>query len=157
MLSCSKSGYYDWVNLGRPKYKAFNESCNQIVLDTYSKNNTWGVRQLHMQIKKLHNVTISKSKIYRYMQINNIKSITRKRTHRYSKIQHHTIPNLIKRNFNAHSVNEKWSIDNFIYFCERWFGISLCNKRHVRQEYCVLHNFKLYRFEIGARYSKASN
>ena len=26
MLSCSKSGYYDWVNLGRPKYKAFNES-----------------------------------------------------------------------------------------------------------------------------------
>ena len=40
MLSCSKSGYYDWVNLGRPKYKAFNESYNQLVLDTYTKNNT---------------------------------------------------------------------------------------------------------------------
>ena len=37
MLSCSKSGYYDWVNLGRPKYKAFNESYNQLVLDTYTK------------------------------------------------------------------------------------------------------------------------
>ena len=52
LLSCSKSGYFAWVNLGRPKYKAFNEKFNQLVLDTYSKNNTWGVRQLYMQIKK---------------------------------------------------------------------------------------------------------
>ena len=44
MLSCSKSGYYDWVNLGRPKYKAFNDKYNQLVLDTYTKNNTWGIR-----------------------------------------------------------------------------------------------------------------
>ena len=111
MLSCSKSGYYDWVNLGRPKYKTFNQSYNQLILDTYSKNNTWGVRQLHMQIKTLHNVVIPKPTIYRYMKINNIKSITRKRTHRYSKIQHHKIPNLVKRNFNCCNINEKWSID----------------------------------------------
>ncbi len=44
MLSCSKSGYYAWVNLGRPKYKAFNDKYNQLVLDTYTKNNTWGIR-----------------------------------------------------------------------------------------------------------------
>lgn len=110
-MSCSKSGYYDWINLGRPKYKAFNENYNQIVLDTYSKNNTWGVRQLFMQIKNLYNTTIKKPTIYRYMQINNIKSITRRRTHRYSKIQHHTIQNILKRNFNAFNINEKWSID----------------------------------------------
>lgn len=111
MLSCSKSGYYDWINLGRPKFKAFNEKYNQLILDTYSKNNTWGVRQIFMQIKKIHNVTINKPTIYRYMQLNNIKSITRKRTHRYSKIQHHNIPNILKRNFNCFNSNEKWSID----------------------------------------------
>ena len=111
MLSCSKSGYFAWVNLGRPKYKAFNEKFNQLVLDTYSKNNTWGVRQLYMQIKKMHNIAINKSTIFRYMRINNIKSITRHRTHRYSKLPHHNIPNILKRNFNCNTSNEKWSID----------------------------------------------
>lgn len=45
-------------------YKSLNEIHNQLVLDTYSKNNTWGVRQLHMQIKKIHNVLIKKQIIY---------------------------------------------------------------------------------------------
>ena len=111
MLSCSKSGYFAWVNLGRPKHKAFNSHFNQLVLDTFSKNNTWGVRQLYMQIKKLHNTTINKSTIYRYMKLNKIQSISRRRTHRYSKLQHHNVPNLLKRNFTANTSNEKWSID----------------------------------------------
>ena len=111
MLSCSKSGYYDWVNLGRPKYKAFNESYNQLVLDTYTKNNTWGIRSVRMKIKEFYGISLKNSTIQRYMKINNIKSITIKRTHRYSKVQHHNIPNLVKRNFNCFNINEKWSID----------------------------------------------
>lgn len=97
MLSCSKSGYYDWVNLGRPKYKAFNESYNQLVLDTYTKNNTWGIRSVRMKIKEFYGISLKNSTIQRYMKINNIKSITIKRTHRYSKVQHHNIPNLVIR------------------------------------------------------------
>lgn len=111
MLHCSKSGYYDWIGLGRPKYKAFNKNINQLVLTTYSKNNTWGVRQIRMKIKEFHNLSIKNSTIFRYMKINEISSITRKRTHRYSKIQHHDIPNLLKRDFNALLPNMKWSID----------------------------------------------
>ena len=111
MLSCSKSGYYDWVNLGRPKYKSFNEDCNQLVLDTYTKNNTWGIRSIRMKIKEFYGISLKNSTIQRYMRINNIKSITRKRTHRYSKTQHHKIPNLLKRNFNCLNINQKWSID----------------------------------------------
>lgn len=110
-MSCSKSGYYDWVNLGRPKYKAFNENYNQLVLDTYTKNNTWGIRSVRMKIKEHYGVSIKNSTIQRYMKINDIKSITRKRTHRNSKVQHHKIPNLVKRNFNCQNINEKWSID----------------------------------------------
>lgn len=111
MLSCSKSGYYAWVNLGRPKYKAFNEKYNHLVLDTYTKNNTWGIRSVRMKIKEFYGVSLKNSTIQRYMKINNIKSITRKRTHRYSKVRHHNIPNLLKRNFNCLNINEKWSID----------------------------------------------
>lgn len=139
MLSCSKSGYYDWVNLGRPKYKAFNEKYNQIVLDTYTKNNTWGVRQLFMQIKELHQITIPQFTIYRYMQINNIRSITRRRTHRYSKIQHHFIPNLIKRNFNALTINEKWSIDISYIFAKDGL-MYLCAIKDMYDKSIVAYN-----------------
>lgn len=66
MLSCSKSGYYDWVNLGRPKYKAFNESYNQLVLDTYTKNNTWGIRSVRMKIKEFYGISLKNSTIQRY-------------------------------------------------------------------------------------------
>ena len=138
-MSCSKSGYYDWVNLGRPKYKAFNDNYNQLVLDTYSKNNTWGVRQLFMQIKHLHNIRINKSTIYRYMKINNIQSVARKRTHRYSKIQHHNIPNLIKRNFNANTINEKWSIDISYIFANNGL-MYLCAIKDMYDKSIVAYN-----------------
>lgn len=110
-MSCSKSGYYAWVNLGRPKYKAFNDKYNQLVLDTYTKNNTWGIRSVRMKIKEFFCVSLKNSTIQRYMKINNIKSITRKRTHRYAKVHHYEISNLLKRNFNCLNINEKWSID----------------------------------------------
>ena len=139
MLSCSKSGYYDWVNLGRPVYKAFNEKYNQIVLDTYSKNYTWGIRQLYMQIRKIYNFTINKDTIYRYMKINKLRSITRKRTHRYSKIQHHTIPNLIKRNFNANTINEKWSIDISYIFANNGL-MYLCAIKDMYDKFIVAYN-----------------
>ena len=139
MLSCSKSGYFAWVNLGRPKFKAFNEYFNQIVLDTYAKNNTWGVRQLYMQIKKLHNTTIPKPTIYRYMQLNNIKSISRRRTHKYSKIPHHNIPNILKRNFNCNTSNEKWSIDISYIFANNGL-MYLCAIKDMYDKSIVSYN-----------------
>lgn len=139
MLSCSKSGYYDWVNLGRPKYKAFNENLNKLILDTYSKNNTWGVRNLRMNINKLHNISFKNSTIFRYMKINEIKSITRKRTHRYSKIQHHKIPNLLNRNFNASNCNEKWSIDISYIFANNGL-MYLCAIKDLFDKSIVAYN-----------------
>ena len=106
MLSCSKSGYYDWVNLGRPKYKAFNESYSQLVLDTYTKNNTWGIRSVRMKIKEFYGISLKNSTIQRYMKINNIKSITRKRTHRYSKY--------LKQNLQKEEIEEV--VKNFIMY-----------------------------------------
>ena len=111
MLECSKSGYYDWIKLGRPENKAFNESTNEIVVKMHEKNRTWGIRQIRMQIKKIYGLLVTNFAVYRYMRLNDIQSITRKKTHRYSKLPHHQIPNLLQRNFTTFCSNCKWSID----------------------------------------------
>ena len=111
ILKCSRSGYYSWVNLGRPKHKSYDESISNIIFEQYSKDNRQGIRRLRMNIKKIYGVELTNSTIYRYMKILNISSVIRKKKKRYSKVQHHKIPNLIKRDFNATKPNQKWSID----------------------------------------------
>ena len=111
VLECSKSGYYDWIKLGRPENKAFKESTNELVVKMHEKNKTWGIRQIRMQIKKIYGVIVTNFTVYRYMRLNDIQSITRKKTHRYSKLPHHQIPNLLQRNFTTFCSNCKWSID----------------------------------------------
>ena len=111
VLECSKSGYYDWINLGRPENKAFNESTNELVVKMHEKNKTWGIRQIRMQIKKIYSSIVTNFAVYRYMRLNDIQSITRKKTNRYSKLPHHQIPNLLQRNFTTFCSNCKWSID----------------------------------------------
>ena len=111
VLGCSKSGYYDWIKLGRPENKAFNNSTNELVVKMHEKNKTWGIRQIRMQIKKIYGLIVTNFTVYRYMRLNDIQSITRKKTHRYSKLPHHQIPNLLQRNFTTFCSNCKWSID----------------------------------------------
>ena len=111
VLECSKSGYYDWIKLGRPENKAFNNSTNEIVVKMHEKNKTWGIRQIRMQIKRIYGLIVTNFTVYRYMRLNDIQSITRKKTHRYSKLPHHQIPNLLQRNFTTFCSNCKWSID----------------------------------------------
>ena len=111
ILKCSRSGYYSWINLGRPLYKSFSESISKLIFEQYSKDNRQGIRRLRMNIKATYGVTLTNSTIYRYMKIMNISSIIRKKKKKYSKIKHHKISNLIKRDFNAKHSNQKWSID----------------------------------------------
>ena len=111
VLECSKSGYYDWIKLGRPENKAFKESTNELVVKMHEKNKTWGIRQIRMQIKKIYSLIVTNFAVYRYMRLNDIQSITRKKTHRYSKLPHNQIPNLLQRNFTTFCSNCKWSID----------------------------------------------
>ena len=111
VLECSKSGYYDWIKLGRPENKAFKESTNELVVKMHEKNKTWGIRQIRMQIKKIYGLLVTNFAVYRYMRLNDIQSITRKKIHRYSKLPHHQIPNLLQRNFTTFCSNCKWSID----------------------------------------------
>jgi transposase InsO family protein len=117
-LNCSKSGYYNWIKLGRPQYKAFDEATNNLVMEMYRKDNRWGIRQIRMQIKTAYGLCLSNKTVYRYMKINGIQSIIRKKRHAYPKVEHHDIPNLLQRNFNTDKPNKKWSIDISYLFCK---------------------------------------
>lgn len=110
-LKCSKSGYYDWISLGRPIIKAFDKGINDLIMKHYSMHNEFGIRQIRMQIKRKDGRILTNSTIYRYMKLNGIESISRRKTHCYPKIDHHNIPNLLHRNFTTDNINKKWSID----------------------------------------------
>jgi transposase InsO family protein len=117
-LGCSRSGYYDWIKLGRPQYKAFDEVINDLVMGMYNKDNRWGIRQIRMQIKTAYGLCLTNKTVYRYMRINGVQSIIRRKTHRYPKVDHHDIPNLLHRDFNTDASNKKWSIDISYLFCK---------------------------------------
>ena len=110
-LKCSKSGYYDWIALGRPEIKKFDKTYNDAVVEIYDKDKTKGIRRIRMEIKKVYGMILTNYTVYRYMRLNDIQSITRRKTHGYPRIDHHEIPNLLHRNFNTDASNKKWSID----------------------------------------------
>lgn len=111
VLKCSRNGYYSWINLGRPDYKAFDSSVSQIVVEQYLKDTRQGVRRLRMNIKKVYGVCLTNGTVYRYMRLNEVQSVIRKKKHKYGKLAHHHIPNLLQRDFSTTGPNQKWSID----------------------------------------------
>ena len=42
-LKCSKSGYYDWIKLGRPEIKKYNGLYNDLIMKMYEENKTRGI------------------------------------------------------------------------------------------------------------------
>lgn len=111
ILKCSRSGYYSWINLGRPEHKKYDKSIAQLIFEQYSKDNRQGIGRLRINIKTTYQIKLTNSMIYRYMKILDISRIIRKKKKKYSKVKHHSIPNLIKRDFKATHPNQKWSID----------------------------------------------
>jgi transposase InsO family protein len=116
-LGCSKSGYYDWIKLGRPNYKAFDEKLSKLIVDSYQEDTRRGIIQIRMNIKTAHGVCLTDSTVYRYMKLNNIQSVVRRKTKKYPKVSYHDIPNLLQRNFTTNTPNKKWSIDISYLFC----------------------------------------
>lgn len=116
-LGCSKSGYYDWIKLGRPEHKAFDKVINDLVLESYNSDTRWGIIQIRMNIKAAYGLCLTNATVYRYMKLNNIQSICRRKIRSYPKASNHEIPNLLQRNFNTDKPNKKWSIDISYIFC----------------------------------------
>jgi len=111
LFKCSKSGYYSWAQAGRPIFKAFDSTTNELIIREYDKHPERGIRPIRMAIKRKYGVILTNYTVYRYMRINNLSAISRRKRHGYPKLPHHDIPNLLHRNFITNMPNKKWSID----------------------------------------------
>ncbi|MFH0993027.1 MAG: IS3 family transposase [bacterium] len=146
-LKCSRSGYYDWIDAGRPAHKAFDEATNDLVWGQYQQDRRQGIVRIRMNLRQDWGVVLSKSTIYRYMRINGIQSIIRKKRHAYGTVEHTRYPNLIKRDFNADRSNAKWSIDiSFLSTTQGW--LYLCAIKDMHDKFIVAH--RMSRFNDNA-------
>ncbi len=84
-LGCSRSGYYSWIKLGRPQYKAFDQVVNDLVVESYNSDTRFGIVSIRMNIQAAHGVCLTNTTVYRYMKLNNIQSICRRKTKEISK------------------------------------------------------------------------
>jgi putative transposase len=143
VLKCSRSGYYDWIALGKPAYKAFDESLNKLIVERYEADKRQGITRLKMNLKKIHGLILTKATVYRYMRLNGIQSIIRKKRHPWGTKPHHQIPNLLKRDFTTEKPNEKWSIDvSFLFTKEKI--LYLCAIKDLYDKSII--SYKISRF-----------
>jgi transposase InsO family protein len=142
-LKCSRSGYYDWIALGKPAYKAFDESLNKLIIERYLEDKRQGITRIKMNLKKIHGLILTKATVYRYMKLNSIQSIIRKKRHQWGTKPHHLIPNLLKRDFTTERPNEKWSIDvSYLFTQER--VLYLCAIKDLYDK-CII-SYRISRF-----------
>lgn len=142
-LKCSRSGYYDWIALGRPQHKAFNQEMNHQIVELYEMDHRWGIDNIQMHLKKIHGTFTTKATVYRYMKLNGIQSIIRKKKKKYSKVEHHRISNLLQRDFTTERSNQKWSID--VSFLPTTQGtIYLCAIKDLYDKFIVSYQVSLH-------------
>ena len=73
----SRSGYYNWVKLGKPMHKCFDENLAELIKEIFNKTKK-GYRFITHQLKRLHGFIINCKTTLRYMTILGIKSPIRK-------------------------------------------------------------------------------
>jgi putative transposase len=110
VLDCSRSGYYDWICLGRPEHKKFNGKIALLVAQIHHSRPIYGIERIRMVLKRKYGLVISNKTVHRYMKILAIRSVIRSKK-KYGPVKPHFTPNLIKRNFSTTGPNQKWSVD----------------------------------------------
>jgi putative transposase len=110
VLRCSRSGYYDWIRLGRPKHKKFNAALSSLVAQIHGAWPIYGVDRIGMVLKRKYGLITSNKTVHRYMKVLGIRSVIRIKR-KYGPVKTHFTPNLIQRDFTTTGPNQKWSVD----------------------------------------------
>lgn len=79
-LNCSRSGYYDWINRGKPIHNKMDPEKVAAIMTVYLKKPTRGRRQVQMHIFRQFDIHMSLGSVHRYMSTINIYS--KRKTHR---------------------------------------------------------------------------
>ena len=76
-LSVSRSGYYNWIKLGKPMHKCYDEKLADLIKEIFDKTKK-GYRFITHQLRRWYGIVVNRKKVLRYMQILDIKSPIRK-------------------------------------------------------------------------------
>lgn len=138
VLKCSRSGYYDWIDLGRPEHKNFNPGLATLVGRIHKERPIYGVARILIVLKRKYGLVISNKTVYRYMKILRIRSVIRVRR-KYGSVKVHFTPNLIRRDFTTTGPNQKWSVD--VTYLPSKDGVEyLCAIKDMFDKTIVAHN-----------------
>ncbi|WP_368487210.1 IS3 family transposase [Spiroplasma sp. DGKH1] len=111
-LGVTRQGYYLWMKNGMPKYKNYDSSLANTILELFNKfKGVYGYPMITIFLEKYKNIKISKCRVYRYMKILKIKAIRKKSKPNYFKSGPLRFPNILNRNFIASEPNKKWVTD----------------------------------------------
>lgn len=113
VLSCSRSGYYDWKD--RPasttakKNRTMLQKIKTISKDTYD---SYGSPRMTEELRRL-GFSCSKNTIAKLMKTNQVRAIPKKRFVHTTDSNHDYVvyPNLLNRDFIASGPNQKWVSD----------------------------------------------
>lgn len=117
-LECSRSGYYNWINLGRPTHNPLDKIKVEKIIEIYSKDKTKGRRRIMMDINVIPGMHMCLGSIHHYMKTLGLRSIIRRRKVRAK--SHEVIEkekslyqyeNVLDRDFKANRPNQKWVTD----------------------------------------------
>ena len=113
-LECSRSGYYGWINRGKPQHNCLDLFKTAAILELYGERKTRGRRQIQMHLERRYNLHMSLGSVHRYMTALNIQS-TRKKKYPPRKVselpEFPAFPNVLEQRFLPAPNREIWLTD----------------------------------------------
>ena len=124
-LGVSKGGYYKWLKT-KPVEKYDKKLLSAIEFSFKKYRTKFGVRRIHVYLKREFGTNVNIKTVYRYMIKLNLKaSIRIKKRNKDVKITDKGWDNLIKQQFIANNPSEKWFTDvSYIQTIDGWSYIS---------------------------------
>ena len=114
-LGCSRSGYYGWMQRGRPQCNRLDSEKAKAVSAAYHARPTRGRRQVQMHLEQKCGLHMSLGSVHRYMSILGLRSMRARRkttAKKETRGQAHTFPNVLRQDFRVSKDQpQKWLTD----------------------------------------------
>ncbi|MGN7943289.1 IS3 family transposase [Virgibacillus sp. 6R] len=114
LANISRAAYYKWLNRIPTARELQNEKVIKEMKALHeSVDETFGYRQMTLQMNRKFKESINHKRIYRLMKISNLRSVIRvKKRQQYRRsTPQHVAENVLNREFTAEKPNEKWVTD----------------------------------------------
>ncbi len=127
-LGVSRSGYYNWIKLGKKEYGNFDEKLlEEIKFLFYNRKQKFGFRRIKVSLEREFSTFVNINTVRRYMKHLGLKANIRQRKKKQEiKITNRTFPNLINRDWKAEKPYQKLFTDvSYIKTDKGWTYLSV--------------------------------